>query len=70
LQRWKRSRWGEIAKSEKLKSIVNKRNKNLAHSLSQTNIEKAGSPVGPMKYGYERGILEASTTIVEQLHFG
>jgi hypothetical protein len=56
-----------ILRSPRLTSIMNLRHKHLAHSLTETNLEKAG-PVPPMKYGDEREILFASLPIVEALH--
>ncbi len=57
----------EIMSSPKLKTIHNLRNKHLAHSLSATRAEKAG-PVGAIKYGDERDILDATCDIVEKLY--
>jgi hypothetical protein len=51
-----------------LAGIMNLRHKHLAHSLSETSIEKTTGPVAPMKYGDEREILFASLPIVEALH--
>ena len=56
-----------ISGSPKLASIMNLRHKHLAHSLSKTNLEKAG-PLPPMKYGDEREILLGSLPIVQALH--
>jgi hypothetical protein len=48
-------------------SIMNLRDKQLAHSLSTTRREKRG-PLPPMKYGDEREMLDASLPIVEALY--
>ena len=56
-----------ILDSPRLTSIMNLRHKHLAHSLTETNLEKAG-PVAPMKYGDERTLLFESLPIVEALH--
>jgi AbiU2 len=58
-----------ILDSPRLKSIMNLRHKHLAHSLTETNLEKAG-PVAPMKYGDERNVLFESVPIVEALYRG
>jgi AbiU2 len=58
-----------ILDSPKLKSIMNLRNKRLAHSLIETSLEKAG-PVAAMKYGDERDVLFESIPIVEALYRG
>lgn len=55
--------------SDKLKSVINHRDKFLAHSLSQTRAEKNG-PVGPMMYGYERDLIWKTVAIVHRLHLG
>jgi hypothetical protein len=58
-----------ILSSQRLSSIMNLRHKHLAHSLTQTDLEKkAAGPIPPMKYGDEREILLASLPIVEALH--
>lgn len=57
-----------IAGSTKLQTIMNLRNKHLAHSLSQTRREKEVGPISPMKYGDERAILEKTLPIVESLY--
>jgi hypothetical protein len=56
-----------ILKSPMLRSIMNLRHKHLAHSLTQTKLEKAG-PVAPMRYGDERKVLVQTLPIVETLH--
>lgn len=55
-----------ILASPKHASIMNMRDKHLAHSLSATRREKAG-PVEPMKYGYERDVLNATLPIAHAL---
>ncbi|OAI45079.1 hypothetical protein AYO42_03490 [Rhizomicrobium sp. SCGC AG-212-E05] len=58
-----------LTASGKLASIMNLRDKSLAHSLAATRREKDG-PIEPMKVGYERDILNASVEIVDALHIG
>lgn len=58
----------EILSSPKYASIKNLRDKQLAHSLSETRREKKSGPVAPMKYGDERDLLEKSLSIVESLY--
>jgi hypothetical protein len=57
-----------ILSCQRLAGIMNLRHQHLAHSLSETSVEKATGPVAPMKYGDEREILSASLPIVEALH--
>ena len=56
-----------ILASQQLASIMNIRDKHLAHSLERTRREKHG-PVAPMMYGEETAVLELSVPIVEQLY--
>ena len=58
-----------IRSSDKLLSILNVRDKSLAHSLSTTHRERAG-PVAAAKYGYERDLLSNSISIVKALYLG
>jgi hypothetical protein len=53
--------------SDRLASIMNIRDKHLAHSLETTRREKNG-PVQPMKYGDETELLNASIPIIERLY--
>lgn len=53
--------------SARLASIMNIRDKHLAHSLETTRREKNG-PVQPMKYGDETKWLNASIPIIERLY--
>jgi hypothetical protein len=53
--------------SRQLASIMNIRDKHLAHSLESTRREKYG-PIAPMKYGDETAALELSVPIVERLY--
>jgi hypothetical protein len=53
--------------SPQLTSIMNTRDKYLAHSLERTRREKHG-PIERMKYGDETEVLERSVPIVEQLY--
>lgn len=57
----------EIMESPKLAALRNLRNKHLAHSLSITRDEKKG-PVGVVKPGDERELLEVTCSIVEKLY--
>jgi hypothetical protein len=57
-----------ILRSPKLLSIMHLRHKHLAHSLTETTLEKRTGPIPPMKYGDERAILFASLPIVEALY--
>jgi hypothetical protein len=56
----------EIAQSEQLKSIMNARHKYIAHSLTETKLERRG-PILPMKVGDETNLIERSIPIVERL---
>jgi hypothetical protein len=53
--------------SPELASIMNIRDRHLAHSLESTRREKYG-PIAPMKYGDETAALELSIPIVERLY--
>lgn len=53
--------------SARLASIMNVRDKYLAHSLETTRREKSG-PVQPMKYGDETKVMDASISILESLY--
>jgi len=53
--------------SQRHASIMNLRDKHLAHALYATRREKAG-PLPPVKYGDERDMLEATLSIVEALY--
>jgi hypothetical protein len=54
--------------SQKHASIMNLRDKHLAHSLSETRREKRAGPLPPVKYGDERDILNTTLPIVEALY--
>jgi hypothetical protein len=56
-----------VLSSTRLASIMNIRDKHLAHSLETTRREKNG-PVQPMKYGDETELLNASIPIIERLY--
>jgi hypothetical protein len=56
-----------ILASQKHASIMNLRDKHLAHSLSETRREKKVGPLPPVKYGDERDMLNATLPIVEAL---
>jgi hypothetical protein len=53
--------------SRQLASIMDIRDRHLAHSLGRTRREKHG-PIAPMKYGDETAALELSGPIVERLY--
>lgn len=57
----------DISGSGLLASVMNARDKHLAHSLIATYREKGG-PVAPMKMGDETALLESSISIVEKLY--
>ncbi|MEY9643929.1 hypothetical protein ABIF07_000207 [Bradyrhizobium elkanii] len=57
-----------IKSSEGLKSIKNLRDKHVAHYLTQSNAERSGDIIAPMKVGGEKPILEGSLTIIELLY--
>jgi AbiU2 len=57
-----------ILESQKFASIMNLRDKHLAHSLSETRRERKVGPLPFVKYGDERDLLEATLPIVEALH--
>ena len=56
-----------ILSSPQLASVMNLRDKHLAHSLTTTRREKR-APVQPMKFGDETDLLNASIPIVESLY--
>jgi hypothetical protein len=56
-----------IQSSARLASVMNLRDKQLAHSLSETRREKRTS-VAPMKYGDETKLIDISCSIVERLY--
>lgn len=55
-----------VLASETLKSVMNMRDKHLAHSLEETRREQHG-PIQPMQYGDETHLLDSSTPIIEKL---
>jgi HEPN superfamily AbiU2-like protein len=55
--------------SPRLASIMNIRDKHIAHSLEATHREKKEGPVQPMKYGDETKLLNASIPILERLYW-
>lgn len=57
-----------VKSSPQLKSIRNLRNKHVAHYLTQSNAEKNGEIIAPMKVGDEKPVLEASLRIIELLY--
>ena len=57
------------SKSEKLRSVINLRNKHLAHLLEQTREERKRA-VAPSKHGDERDLLEETIKIVDGLMLG
>ena len=56
-----------ILAAPKLASIMNLRDKYLAHSLTETRRERKVGSIDPMKYGDERDLLNASLSIVQAL---
>jgi AbiU2 len=57
----------EILASPRLNSVMNMRDKHLAHSLERTKRETHGL-IAPMKYGDETAVLEQSVPIIERLY--
>ena len=55
-----------IFESTRLASVMNIRDKHLAHALETTRREKRG-PVAPMKYGDETALVDLSAPIIERL---
>ena len=58
----------KIKSSEGLKSIKNLRDKHIAHYLTQSNAERSGDTIAPMKVGDEKPILEGSLAIIQLLY--
>jgi AbiU2 len=58
----------KIMASPKLTSIMNWRDKHLAHLLLQTWLEQKSGPIDPMKYRDEHELLDATVPIVDTLH--
>jgi hypothetical protein len=56
-----------IARSQLLATVMNLRDKHVAHSLEITYREKRG-PVSPMKYGDEGKLIDQSCPIIERLY--
>jgi len=56
----------DVLATQTLKTVMNMRDKHLAHSLEETRREKDG-PVDPMKYGDETALLNSSIPIIEKL---
>jgi hypothetical protein len=56
-----------ILASPKHASIMNMRDKHLAHSLTETRRERKAGSIDPLKYGDERDMLNASLPIVQAL---
>jgi hypothetical protein len=57
----------DISDSPLLNTVMNMRDKHLAHSLERTRREKLG-PTQPMQYGDETTLLESSKPIIEKLY--
>ena len=57
-----------LLSSQKYASIMNLRDKHLAHSLSETRREKRVGALPPVKYGDEREILDQTLPIVQSLY--
>ena len=61
--------WAErLQESQRMISLMNFRDKNLAHALEQTRREKKGQVIPPPKYGAEGSILIRSVVIVDAFH--
>jgi hypothetical protein len=58
----------KIKSSEGLKSLKNLRDKHIAHYLTQSNAERSGNTISPMKVGGEKPILDGSLAIIQLLH--
>jgi len=56
-----------VLSSPRLASVMNLRDKHLAHSLTITRREKR-APIPPMKFGDETDLLNASIPIIEKLY--
>ena len=59
----------QVMVSPELTSMTNYRNKHLAHSLSQTRLEKTGT-VAPPRYGDETVLLEVTKKVMNGLLLG
>lgn len=59
-----------IERSPRLKSLVNHRDKNLAHSLSASFAEGRGDVIPQPKYGFERKLLRVSISLADRLYLG
>jgi hypothetical protein len=63
-------RWtSRVMQSKRLQSVINARNKSIAHSLIRTKLEIKQS-VEPMRYGDERFLLWKSIAIINCLYLG
>lgn len=60
----------QIAASQRLRNLVNYRDKNLAHALSESIAESRGDVFQPPKYGFERKLLRVSVSITDRLYLG
>ena len=58
-----------VKTSPRLRSVINIRDKHLAHSLAQTASERNGA-VDPMRYGDGPCLLKETIKIVDGLHIG
>ncbi|MGY4435106.1 hypothetical protein ACVWWO_007583 [Bradyrhizobium sp. F1.13.1] len=58
----------KIKSSAGLKSLKNLRDKHIAHYLTQSNAERRGDTIAPMKVGDERPILDGSLAIIQLLY--
>jgi hypothetical protein len=57
-----------LQKSERLRNLVNHRDKNIAHSLSKSRAEMNGVAFNAPKYGYERKLLRVSISLADRLY--
>jgi hypothetical protein len=58
----------KIASSSTFYSLVNMRDKRLAHSLEITRREKNQGPISPLKYGDETKILDQTIPVIDTLY--
>jgi hypothetical protein len=59
-----------ICGSARFKNLVNHRDKNIAHALSQSHAEAKGTVFQQPKYGYERKLLNVSISLVDRFYLG
>lgn len=59
-----------INRSARLRNLVNHRDKNLAHALSESRAESRGVAFSQPKYGDEAKLLRASIMVADRLYLG